>query len=173
MEVSLSVSVPQLLSPEKSSSNRLSVTIPGIVVSVGKGIFAVTVGGGIFAVTAAGGISVAPKGRLCQLEARKIAPPPTATNRQRPTRQPATQPAVLPDLGAAWETGGSLGGLETGTEIVFRARGPESFSFNARFHADKNSAAVANLSSGSFARALRMRSEEHTSELQSLAYLVC
>src|SRR5687768_9342884 len=146
MEVSLSVRVPQLLPAEKSSSNRISVTMLGIVVSVGRGIFAVTVGGGIFAVTVAGGTSVAPKGRLCQLEARKMAPPPNATNRQRPTRQPATQPTDLPDLGAAWVTGRSIGGLEAGTAIVFATRGTESFSSNARFQEDKNSAAVANLS---------------------------
>src|SRR5688572_32093727 len=99
MEVSLSVRVPQLLPAEKLSSNRISVTMLGIVVSVGKGIFAVTVGGGIFAVKVARGTSVALKGRFCQLEARKMAPPPAANNIQSPAKQPATQPADLPDWG--------------------------------------------------------------------------
>src|SRR6185503_4576901 len=146
MDVLVFVSVPQSLPAEKSSSKRTPGILMGIAVSVGKGIVGVMVGEGIFAVKVADGIAVAPKGRLCQLEARKIAPPPSANNRQMPTRQPATQPADLPDWGAAWVTGRSVGGLEPGAEIVFAARGIESFSSSARFQADKNSAAVANRS---------------------------
>jgi len=100
----------------------------GIAVSVGKGIFAVTV---------AGRTSVAPKGKLCQLEAMKMTPPSIANNRQMPTRQPTTQLADLPDWGTALVMGHNVDGPEVGTETVFAARGTESFSSSARFQADK------------------------------------
>ena len=69
------------------------------------------------------GISVTPKGRLCQLEARKIAPPPTTNKMHAPIRQPTAQPADLPDLGAVLVTEPSVGGMEAGVEIVLEARG--------------------------------------------------
>src|SRR6185503_5400491 len=123
MDVLVFVSVPQSLPAEKSSSKRTPGISIGIVVSVANGIFAVMVGGGIMAVTVGEGISVTPKGRLCQFEARKIAPPPRANNRHAPARQPTAQPADLPDLGAVLVTEPSAGGMEAGVEIILEARG--------------------------------------------------
>src|SRR5918993_425822 len=155
-ELSVSVSVPQLLSPVKSSSSRISpVLITGRVAVWTGSLF--VVGGMICTVCVGGtGLEVGEPRRLDAIRAT----PPSPKTAQVPIRHPTIQRVGIPALAAVIVAG--AGFCWVGAPVVGRGGGTvvnsDTFSTvaSARSQAATNSAAVAKRSRGSFESAFRI-----------------
>src|SRR5215211_202947 len=95
-ELFVSVSVPQLLSPEKSSSSRISPVLITGMVAVGSGAPVLVAGTVVTVWVGRGGVGV---DEPCKLDAMR-ATPPSPKRAQTATRQPTIQTVGIPDFAA-------------------------------------------------------------------------